>query len=188
MLYIDFLKNNIYLELKLLEKNNFFTNKHNFNFSVENIPNQIFGEVSSNVAMINAKNINTNLFDLAEKIKKKLLCKNELKKIEIIKPGFINFTFTVEYWHEQLCLFASKSPKNFYTAKKKKKINIEYVSANPTGLMHIGHARGAVLGDVLASILQSVGHDVVREYYINDAGNQISSLMNTIYFHLNIES
>ena len=85
MLYIDFLKNNIYLELKLLEKNNFFTNKPNFNFSVENIPNQIFGEVSSNVAMINAKNINTNLFDLAEKIKKKLLCKNELKKIEIIK-------------------------------------------------------------------------------------------------------
>lgn len=188
MLYIDFLKNNIYLELKLLEKNNFFTNKPNFNFSVENIPNQIFGEVSSNVAMINAKNINTNLFDLAEKIKKKLLCKNELKKIEIIKPGFINFTFTVEYWHEQLCLFASKSPKNFYTAKKKKKINIEYVSANPTGLMHIGHTRGAVLGDVLASILQSVGHDVVREYYINDAGNQISSLMNTIYFHLNIDS
>ena len=94
----------------------------------------------------------------------------------------------MEYWHEQLCLFASKSPKNFYTVKKKKKINIEYVSANPTGLMHIGHTRGAVLGDVLASILQSVGHDVVREYYINDAGNQISSLMNTIYFHLNIDS
>ena len=188
MLYIDFLKNNISLELKLLEKNNFFSNKPNFNFSVENIPNQIFGEVSSNVAMINAKNINTNLFDLAEKIKKKLLCKNEFKKIEIIKPGFINFTFTLEYWHKQLCLFASKSLKSFYTAEKKKKINIEFVSANPTGLMHIGHARGAVLGDVLASILQSVGHDVVREYYINDAGNQISSLMNTIYYHLNIDS
>ena len=71
------------------------------------------------------------------------------------------------------------------TKFKKKNICIEYVSANPTGLMHIGHARGAVFGDTLSSILEEVGHNVTREYYINDAGEQIKKLKSTVNYHIN---
>ena len=77
-----------------------------------------------------------------------------------------------------------KIKKKFNYDIKSKKICLEYVSANPTGLMHIGHARGAVLGDTLSSILKEVGHKVTDEYYVNDAGEQINKLLNTINFHL----
>ena len=69
--------------------------------------------------------------------------------------------------------------------KFQKNICMEYVSANPTGLMHIGHARGAVFGDTLSSILEEVGHNVTREYYINDAGEQIKKLKSTVNYHIN---
>ena len=73
---------------------------------------------------------------------------------------------------------------NYEYNVKKKSICVEFVSANPTGLMHIGHARGAVFGDVLCAILEEVGHKITREYYINDAGEQIKKLLETIKFHL----
>ena len=183
MLYIDFLKKSITKEILLLQNKIFFDKKPNLNFSIENTPNRSFGEVSTNVALINAKNININPLEFALKIKEGLEIKKEIKLIDIVKPGFINITLRKEYWHQQLKLLASKSLESFYASKELKKFNLEYVSANPTGLMHIGHARGAVLGDVLASILECVGHNVTREYYINDAGNQILSLMNTIYHY-----
>lgn len=187
MLYIDFLKKSI-KEILSLQKKIFFENKPNLNFSIENTPNRSFGEVSTNVAMINAKNINVKPLEFAIKIKEGLEIKKEIKFIDIVKPGFINITFFKEYWHDQLKLLASKPLESFYVFKELQKFNLEYVSANPTGLLHIGHARGAVLGDVLASILESVGHNVTREYYINDAGRQISSLMNTIYHYFPTES
>ena len=80
-----------------------------------------------------------------------------------------------------------KIKKKFNYDIKSKKICFEYVSANPTGLMHIGHARGAVLGDTLSSILKEVGHKVTDEYYVNDAGEQINKLLNTINFYLENE-
>ena len=83
----------------------------------------------------------------------------------------------------QLCEYLNIKNKFNYKIKSKK-ICIEYVSANPTGLMHIGHARGAVFGDTLSSILKEVGHEVTDEYYINDAGEQINKLLDTINFHL----
>ena len=86
-----------------------------------------------------------------------------------------------EFWHQQLVNFVSSFDNYNYNVKPKK--FVEYVSANPTGMLHIGHARGAVLGDAISSILQEVGHDVDKEYYINDAGEQIKKLVNTIIYH-----
>ena len=87
-----------------------------------------------------------------------------------------------EFWHQQLVNFVSSFDNYNYNVKPKK-ICVEYVSANPTGMLHIGHARGAVLGDAISSILQEVGHDVDKEYYINDAGEQIKKLVKTIIYH-----
>ena len=93
------------------------------------------------------------------------------------------FFFYNSFWHNQLYEYLNIK-RNFNYNIEPKKICLEYVSANPTGLMHIGHARGAVLGDTLSSILKEVGHDVTDEYYINDAGEQINKLLDTINFYL----
>lgn len=152
-------------------------------FSVE-LPNEKnFGDVSSNVAMLYSKSFSLNPMILAERIKTKLFKENIVNKIEIIKPGFINIFFEKSFWHNQLKLVHANPKKKKNT--KQKNINIEFVSANPTGLMHIGHARNAVLGDTIASILINNGNKVKKEYYINDAGNQIDLLTKTIIYHIN---
>lgn len=155
-----------------------------FEYNVETISNKKFGDISTNVAMYNSKNLNINMIEFAEKLKHNLNKNKQLKKIEVVKPGFINFFFEQGFWFEQLKNLIKDNPKKHYLDKTKKRINIEFVSANPTGQIHIGHARGAVLGDVLASILKEVGHDVIKEYYINDAGNQIEILFETIKYHI----
>ena len=104
-------------------------------------------------------------------------------KVEVIKPGFINIFFTNLFWQNQLSQFIKLDGSYNYNLKTKS-ICIEFVSANPTGLMHIGHARGAVLGDAISSVLQEVGHNITKEYYINDAGEQIKKLNKTILFHV----
>ena len=98
-------------------------------------------------------------------------------------PGFINFFFTNLFWQNQLSQFIKLDGSYNYNFKPKS-ICIEFVSANPTGLMHIGHARGAVLGDTISSVLEEVGHNITKEYYINDAGEQIKKLNKTIRFHV----
>ena len=99
------------------------------------------------------------------------------------KPGFINIFFTNLFWQNQLSQFIKLDGSYNYNLKPKS-ICIEFVSANPTGLMHIGHARGAVLGDAISSVLEEVGHNITKEYYINDAGEQIKKLNKTILFHI----
>ena len=106
-----------------------------------------------------------------------------IKNVEIVRPGFINIFFYDEFWHQQLTELM-KNNLEFKYKIRKKKICIEFVSANPTGLMHIGHARGAVLGDSICTLLEEVGYEIVREYYINDSGEQIKKLNDTIKFHL----
>ncbi len=152
-------------------------------FNIEIPNNQKFGDVSTNIAMIFSKKLHSSPLVLAEKIQSKLEKSNMINKIEVVTPGFLNIFFKDGFWQDQLKILASKTNKYSYKIKKKK-ICLEFVSANPTGLMHIGHARGAVLGDTIASILSEVGHDVHREYYINDAGEQIKKLEDTIVFHL----
>src|SRR5699024_7629125 len=115
--------------------------------------------------------------EIANTIIKNIDNNNIIKKVEAIAPGFINFYIDEDYLLEKLNEILDK--KNNYGKSnygQNKKINLEYVSANPTGLLHIGHCRGATYGDNLARILTFIGYDVTREYYVNDAGNQMNNL------------
>ena len=137
--------------------------------------------MSSNVALV-FQNFKTSPEKLAEFISIELRANKYVSKVEVIKPGFINIFFTNSFWQNQLSQFIQLDGSYNYNLKTKS-ICIEFVSANPTGLMHIGHARGAVLGDTISSVLEEVGHNI-REYYINDAGEQIKKLNKTIIFHI----
>ncbi len=155
-----------------------------FEYSIERVPNEKFGQISSNILMINSKRSTLEPEELGDNLIKNFSKLKEFNHIKIIKPGFLNFEFCNEYWHYELFEMFKNKLKIDKSKFKKKRVNIEFVSANPTGLMHIGHARGAILGDTIANLLTEAGYEVDREYYINDAGNQISVLMDSIkYFY-----
>ena len=141
---------------------------------VDKIKNIKFGDYCTTIAlMTNIKKDRVMSFAqaIAAQINKKYF-----QKISVVQPGFINFTLSNQIFHNILFEIIDKNI-NFGISKKNKiKYNIEFISANPTGLLHIGHARNAVIGDVLARIWEANGIDVTREYYINDAGNQIEKL------------
>ncbi len=185
MLYVDSLKKKLYsiLEKITFERKVDVSNVDNIDFSIDISPKKDFGDLSTNIAMIGCKFLKISPMELAEKIAFDLQQDNQIKKVDIINPGFINIFFYNSFWQKQLAEYLNTKAKFNYRIKSKK-ICLEYVSANPTGLMHIGHARGAVLGDTLSSILREVGHKVTDEYYINDAGEQINKLLNTINFYL----
>ncbi len=185
MLYVDSLKKKLFsiLEKITFERKVDVSNVDNIDFSIDISPKKDFGDLSTNIAMIGCKLLKISPMELAEKIAFDLQQDNQIKKVDIINPGFINIFFYNSFWQKQLAEYLNTKAKFNYRIKSKK-ICLEYVSANPTGLMHIGHARGAVLGDTLSSILREVGHKVTDEYYINDAGEQINKLLNTINFYL----
>ena len=176
-------------EIKLLLNNNFKTlNLNNFNdfkgVVVENPPVEFNQDLSSNVALILAKLNGQKPKELAEKIKI-LLLKNceDIKEIEVAGPGFLNIKFT------NLALLKIVKEillnKDKYGFKKNnKKYNIEFVSANPTGPMHVGHCRGAIYGDVLANLLKFNGNTVTKEYYIKDYGNQIKNFTKSVFLRI----
>ena len=134
--------------------------------------------------MIACKLLKTSPIRLAEEIVNQLNKNKMILKLEIVKPGFINFFFKSLFWQNQLQEFLDL-PEKFDYKIKSKKIFLEYLSANPTGQMHIGHARGAILGDSLFSILSEIGHKVTSEYYINDAGSQIEKLVESSLLRYN---
>ncbi len=185
MFFYEHFKILIFNSLELLMKQNILRKDSLKNqiFNIEIPPNSKFGDISTNVAMVYSKKSKISLANLAKKIQVELLKNKFIVKIEIVGPGFLNIFLDKSYWYGQLDNILNPNKKK--KKRKKKKINIEFVSANPTGLMHIGHARGAVLGDTIASILEAMGHQVTREYYINDAGNQIELLVETIKFYFN---
>ena len=135
------------------------------------------GDVATNVAMIFSKKLSIKPRDLAIKICNELDRNDEVSAAEVAGPGFINIKLVDEVWFKSLH-FILKSGKDYgsSTLGTGKKINIEYVSANPTGPLHAAHARGAVVGDALALLLKKTGHEVCKEYYINDAGSQVDIL------------
>ena len=135
------------------------------------------GDVATNVAMIFSKKLSIKPRDLAIKICNELDRNDEVSAVEVAGPGFINIKLVDEVWFKSLH-FILKSGKDYgsSTLGTGKKINIEYVSANPTGPLHAAHARGAVVGDALALLLRKTGHEVCKEYYINDAGSQVDIL------------
>ena len=184
MFYHDLLKKELfdYINSEYSKKNiKEVPNKSSFNIEIPT--NKKFGDVSTNIAMVFAKKIELPPRDLASKLSKHLNKENFIEKLEVVGPGFLNIFFKKSFWQDQLKVYF-KNVNSFNYCTIKKNICLEFVSANPTGLMHIGHARGAVLGDTIASVLEEVGHNVTREYYINDAGEQIKKLKNTVKFHL----
>ena len=138
------------------------------------------GDYSSNIAMQLARVLKTNPREIASKIVDNINNENIIK-VEIAGPGFLNFFVKKNYLLENInTVIEEKENYGKCNYGNNEKINIEYVSANPTGFLHVGHARGAAYGDSLARIMKKAGYDVTREYYINDAGNQINNLQKSI--------
>ncbi len=133
------------------------------------------GDMATNAAMVLAKAAEMKPRDLAELLVDALLQSNLVETAEIAGPGFVNLRLDKAAWH-QLVPHILNSGEAYGDGEGGDKVNVEYVSANPTGPMHVGHARGAVVGDVLARLLEKTGSDVAREYYINDAGAQVDVL------------
>jgi arginyl-tRNA synthetase len=140
------------------------------------------GDVATNAAMVLAKALGTNPRALAELIVPVLEKDPDVQSVNVAGPGFINIKVAVGYWQRLLSeMIAHGTDYGRSTVGAGRKINVEYVSANPTGPMHVGHCRGAVVGDTLANVLSFAGYDVVREYYINDAGSQIDVLARSVF-------
>ena len=145
--------------------------------TVESPRDPSHGDMSTNAAMVLSKAAGMKPRDLATLIQEGLLSDPLIESADIAGPGFINIRLAPSAWREILSeILATGSSYGESKRGAGEKINVEYVSANPTGPLHIGHARGTVFGDVLASLLEKVGFDVAREYYVNDAGSQVDVL------------
>jgi arginyl-tRNA synthetase len=135
------------------------------------------GDLATNAAMVLAKRAGTNPRALAALIVPKLAALDEVESAEAAGPGFINIRLSPEVWRGELrAILAAGADYGRSTVGAGRRVNVEYVSANPTGPMHMGHCRGAVVGDALASLLEYAGYAVTREYYVNDAGAQVDVL------------
>lgn len=135
------------------------------------------GDLATNAAMVLARPAGTNPRALAEKIAAELKKLDEVSAVSVAGPGFINLTLTDDIWRAELDeILKAEGDYGRSAIGAGVTVNVEYVSANPTGPMHMGHCRGAVVGDALASLLEFAGHKVVREYYVNDAGGQVDVL------------
>ncbi|MFP6735632.1 MAG: arginine--tRNA ligase [Rhodospirillales bacterium] len=140
------------------------------------------GDISTNAAMVLAKPAGLKPRDLADKIAVALAALEEVSEVEVAGPGFINATLAPAFWHARLGeILAAGLAYGDSQMGAGRKVNVEFVSANPTGPMHVGHGRGAVVGDALASILAKAGFDVTREYYVNDAGAQVDALARSLH-------
>jgi arginyl-tRNA synthetase len=140
------------------------------------------GDLATNAAMVLAKPAGLPPRALAERIVPLLSSDPFIDKVEIAGPGFINLTLSLRFWPTVLRMVLEQGDGYGKSAiGKSQVVNVEYVSANPTGPMHVGHCRGAVFGDALASLLAFTGFDVTREYYVNDAGSQVDALARSAY-------
>ena len=179
--YLTDIKNKITKHKKELN----FDPKEDLNdFIVETPPEEFDFDFSSNVAMILAKRTKDNPKNIAEKIKN--ILKKESKdfsEISIAGPGFLNFKLTNKAWIK-IIKDILKSNKSYGSEKNNKKFNIEFVSANPTGPMHVGHCRGAIFGDVLANLLKFNGNKVTKEFYVNDYGKQVDDFVRSVFFRM----
>ena len=149
-------------------------------------PSKFDSDISTNVAMVLSKINKKSPIDLANTLSEKIKKKDELiEEASVVKPGFINIKFKKIFWTN----FIKEITQNFKsfginTKENKKNFLIEFVSANPTGPLHVGHCRGAILGDVIANVLLFNKHKVTKEYYVNDYGNQIINFTKSVYFRI----
>lgn len=140
------------------------------------------GDIATNAAMVLARPAGLKPRDLAEKIAEGLRGEDDIEGVEVAGPGFINMRLSASFWPKVLSSVLQDG-RGFGRCALGggAKVNVEYVSANPTGPMHVGHCRGAVFGDALANLLDFAGYDVTREYYINDAGAQVDVLARSVH-------
>lgn len=145
--------------------------------SVERTRDLSHGDFASNIAMMTARNFKSNPRAVAEMLIEAIGEQPEIAKIEIAGPGFLNFTLKPEIYHQELTNTLNMAERyGWNNSGAKEKVQIEFVSANPTGPLHVGHGRGAAVGDSIARVLEANGFDVTREFYYNDAGAQIDNL------------
>jgi arginyl-tRNA synthetase len=152
------------------------------NVAVEPPRDASHGDLATNAAMVLAKPAGTNPRALAALIAPKIEAMSGVTSVEVAGPGFINIRLTEQAWRDELsAIIVAGESYGRSTVGKGSRVNVEYVSANPTGPMHMGHCRGAVVGDALASLLEAAGFDVTREYYVNDAGSQVNTLARSVH-------
>ena len=182
-LYLDKIK----LIISDLNKNGELLIPETFNGINAEIPPPNFDcDISTNVAMVLSKLNKKSPLELAEKISPIIKEKDSLiDTINVVKPGFINIKFKPLFWTNFIQEII-KNAKNFGISEKEKKCSylVEFVSANPTGPLHVGHCRGAILGDVISNVLTFNKHKVTKEYYVNDYGNQIISFTKSVYYRI----
>ena len=170
-----------------LNKNNQLEIPESFNGINAEIPPPKFDcDISTNVAMVLSKINKTSPLQLAEKLAHEIKNKDsEIETISVAKPGFINIKFKPSYWSNFIKNITDNAD-SFGINEKEKKNNylVEFVSANPTGPLHVGHCRGAILGDVISNVLIFNKHQVTKEYYVNDYGNQIINFTKSVYFRI----
>jgi arginyl-tRNA synthetase len=152
------------------------------NVTVEPPRDPAHGDLATNAAMVLAKPAGTNPRALADRLVEKLLALDEVAEASVAGRGFINLRLIDDAWRTELNAVADAAADyGRSTMGAGKRVNVEYVSANPTGPMHMGHCRGAVVGDALCNVLQFAGYTVTREYYVNDAGGQVDTLARSVY-------
>jgi arginyl-tRNA synthetase len=140
------------------------------------------GDLATNAAMVLAKQAQMNPRALAELIKPKLEGVPAVTSVEVAGPGFINLRLSPDAWRDELrTILREREQYGRSDAGKAERVNVEYVSANPTGPLHMGHCRGAVVGDSLARVLEAAGFRVTKEYYVNDAGAQVDTLARSVH-------
>ncbi len=157
-------------------------------FKVERPKRKEFGDLATNVAFILSKHLKRNPFEIAQELAEELKKNPSFESVEVAKPAFINVRFSKDYYYGVLKDILTKGFDYFReNLGLGRRVQVEYVSANPTGPLHLGHGRGAVVGDVISNLLEFYGWDVTREYYINDAGNQIRMLgISILYRYLEL--
>jgi arginyl-tRNA synthetase len=152
------------------------------NVTVEPPRDPSHGDLATNAAMVLAKGAGTNPRALAEVIKPRLEALPPVTSVEIAGPGFINIRLNPDAWRDELrTIIREGDDYGLSTIGNNERVNVEYVSANPTGPMHVGHCRGAVVGDSLARLLEAAGFRVTKEYYVNDAGAQVDTLARSVH-------
>ena len=139
------------------------------------------GDMATNVAMVLAKPLRMKPRELAERIAAALNAHADIESVEVAGPGFVNLRLSDHFWRATLADLLANPEWGRVALGRGRRVNVEYVSANPTGPMHVGHCRGAVVGDSLANLLDRAGFAVTREYYLNDAGVQIDTLARSIH-------
>ena len=175
---------NIILKQDLLKKN--YKKEIYDMFQVSDPPKDKFGDVSTNVALSLSKFLKTNPENFADILIKELKKIDYIEDIKVEGHGFINLLLKKDFWINELKQVLLKEDKyGESNIGKSKKVIIEFVSANPTGPLHIGHCRGAVYGDVLCNIMKKLGYKVYKEFYINNTGSQIDKLTNSVIYRYN---